>query len=185
MDKIYKVYEKLRIPYKIVEKYERKADTNHPDEQAKSVLRDYWREREGKKMTRGVILRALEECELINSMETLQRKWKVTETKKKGKLELSYDQWDTRYEKKNKNKTKKQKTILNYMLHSKHYHVKDKIHQFSKSFEFTKQFYSGSLQLRKRVRANYRIRRQGSSERYGSNHGSEFANCHVLCQSAT
>ena len=57
------------------------------------MLRDYWREREGKKATREVILRALEECELINSMEKLQRKWKVTETRtiKKGKLESLYD----------------------------------------------------------------------------------------------
>ena len=96
MDHIKEVYEKLGIDHKVVKKFEQKAGTIDPDERAKSVLRDYWREREGKKATRKAILRALEQCELIDSMEKLQKKWKITDRTdtgkfRQGKLESLYN----------------------------------------------------------------------------------------------
>ena len=68
------MYGKLGIRKRYVQKSEERANVNDPDEKAITVLQD-WLQREGSKATRGAILTALEQCQLNNSMETLQSKW--------------------------------------------------------------------------------------------------------------
>ena len=73
-DELLKVYDKLDIPYREVEKAHAKAATNDPDEKAKTVFRR-WVQKNGSKATRQSILDALSDAGLINTKELLEGQW--------------------------------------------------------------------------------------------------------------